>query len=356
MKIIHTSDVHIDSPLSSRLSPDKIKERRRELRSNWRRLIADAKLCGAKAVIISGDLFDEGRISERTANYALDAISEAEDITFYYLEGNHEGSALIDTGLEIPKNLLLFGDEWTYFQNGGVTIAGRSRICEGMFDTLTLPKDTQNILVLHGELRDGRCGEDIIGLRDLVGTGAEYIALGHYHSYSETAFEGGIAVYSGTPEGRGFDEIGEKGYVLIDTDEKKIRHVFTPFAKRKLYECEVDITGAVGVGDIEEKAREVLSGITSGNLVRLTLVGGYSPELLKDYDGLKRRFGNSFYYFEVKDKSRPLIDPEDYKFDKTLKGEFIRTVMADSLISEDMKAKIISCGINALLGEELFGE
>ena len=67
-------------------------------------------------------------------------------------------------------------------------------------------------------------------------------------------------------------------------------------------------------------------------------------------------FSDDFYYFEIKDKSRPLINPEDYKFDKTLKGEFIRAVMADSELSDGMKARVISCGINALLGEELFGE
>ena len=72
-------------------------------------------------------------------------------------------------------------------------------------------------------------------------------------------------------------------------------------------------------------------------------------------DGLIRKNEGSFYYFEVKDTSRPFIDPESYKNDKSLKGEFVRTVMSDESLDETEKGKIIVCGINALMGEELFG-
>ena len=84
-------------------------------------------------------------------------------------------------------------------------------------------------------------------------------------------------------------------------------------------------------------------------------MGCFAPELWKDIDGLNRKFGGKFYYFEAKDSSRPLINPDFYKNDKSLKGEFIRTVMADESLGEEEKARIISCGINALMGEELFG-
>jgi hypothetical protein len=38
----------------------------------------------------------------------------------------------------------------------------------------------------------------------------------------------------------------------------------------------------------------------------------------------------------------------------SLKGEFIRTVIADDTLDEATKEKIIACGINALMGEDLF--
>lgn len=357
MKIIHTSDIHIDSPLSSRLTQSKVKERRSELRSCLGRMISDAERIGAKAIIIAGDLFDEGRISARTAAYALDIIGGAKDISFFYLEGNHEGDALRGAGQALPENLFFFGEDWTYFALDGVTIAGRSRACAKMFDSLEFSSDTKNITVLHGELRDGRCADGVIGLRDARDRGIDYLALGHYHSYSETKLsDGAVAVYSGTPEGRGFDETGEKGYVIIDTDEKELKYEFVPFAKRNLHIFDVDITDIKRTSDIDERVAQALEYVPTKDLVRVNLVGGYSPELWKDIEGICRKFDNRFYYFEVKDSSHPKINPDDYKYDRSLKGEFIRTVMADDSLDDGMKARIISCGINALMGEELFGE
>ena len=105
MKILHTSDIHIDSPLTAKLPTYKVSERRAELRSGFRRLISEAKAHSAEAVVIAGDLFDEKKISPRTLRGTLDAISEASEISFYYLPGNHEESALVESGAALPENL-----------------------------------------------------------------------------------------------------------------------------------------------------------------------------------------------------------------------------------------------------------
>jgi hypothetical protein len=83
-------------------------------------------------------------------------------------------------------------------------------------------------------------------------------------------------------------------------------------------------------------------------------VGRYEPTLWKDIDGLERSLNGKYYYLEVKDSTRIAINPDDFKLDKSLKGEFIRTVSADSSLSEEEKERIIACGINALMGEDLF--
>ena len=355
MKIIHTSDIHIDSPLTTRLPSDKVRERRRELLSGFSRMVEEAKLISADAVIIAGDLFDSERITKKALDTALDVIERAENITFLYLTGNHEGDALFNSTRPMPKNLVTFGKEWTYFTIGSVTIAGRSEIREGMFDSLALPEETKNIVVLHGELRDRTAAPETIGIKDAVGRGIDYMALGHYHSYSRTEIdERGYAVYSGTPEGRGFDEVGDKGYVIIDTDARRVESGFRKFAKRRLHIVKVDITGILRTSDIDDRVRAAVRDIPASDMVRIELVGGYSPELWKDTDKLCHDFSSDFYYFEVKDLSKIAINPEDYKYDKSLKGEFIRTVGLDDSLDDATKARVIACGINALMGEELF--
>lgn len=53
---------------------------------------------------------------------------------------------------------------------------------------------------------------------DLRGRGIDYLALGHVHSFrQEKLDEQGIWCYSGCLEGRGFDECGTKGYVMLET-------------------------------------------------------------------------------------------------------------------------------------------
>ena len=355
MRIIHTSDIHLDSPLTSRLSADKIRERRRELLSGFGRLVDEAKTQGTEAIIIAGDLFDSDKASKRAIDTAIRIIEEAEEITFLYLQGNHEGDALTKSGISLPENLKLFGDDWTYHSIGEVTFAGRNTVCDGMFDSLSLSADRTNIVILHGELRDRTASPDIIGIKDAAGKNINYLALGHYHSYCTTAIDDRCAaVYCGTPEGRGFDEVGEKGYVMLSATAGRVIHSFRSFAKRRLHIIPLELDGVVRTAEISERAHRVLNGIPSYDIVRLELCGRYFPNLWKDVDALHREFDGRFFYFEVKDSSKIAINPEDYKHDMSLKGEFIRTVSADETLDQETKERIIACGINALMGEELF--
>ena len=352
MKILHTSDLHIGSPLTSRLSADKVRERKSELLSNFERMIEEAAYRRVRIFIIAGDLFDSERITKSAAERVLGAIARCPSVDFLYLSGNHEKNALKESGIPMPQNLKLFGEEWTYFDYGDVCVVGRSEMCENMFRTLSLDYAKTNIAVLHGELRDGKSGGEIIGKRELEGKHVDYLALGHYHSYStEKISDTGIAVYAGTPEGRGFDEVGEKGFVIIDADGRHAKHTFIPFAKRTLRIVDVDLTGALGRADVDARVDSALARIPHTDLVRVRLTGKRIPELFPDEEAIKSRWQNAFYHFEIKDESGIRIDPDDYKYDRSLKGEFIRLVSSRSELSEAEKDKIIRTGLAALMGE-----
>ena len=138
MKIIHISDLHLFSPLTERLSADKARTRRMELTDSFRRIIEAAEREEADAVIIAGDLFDSERITRRDAEAILDAMARAGGITFFYLPGNHERGALMRSGAEIPENVKVFGEDWTYYELKGALFVGRSELPKDAFDTLTL--------------------------------------------------------------------------------------------------------------------------------------------------------------------------------------------------------------------------
>ena len=113
MRIVHTSDLHIDSALTSNLTGPKASERRRELLYNFERLINFSREIGASIIIIAGDLFDTENITRRAKDTVLAAMERARDITFLYLPGNHERDALV--GESLPTNVRIFGESWTYF-------------------------------------------------------------------------------------------------------------------------------------------------------------------------------------------------------------------------------------------------
>lgn len=352
MKILHTSDLHIGSALTSRLSPDKVRERKGELLTTFERMIEEAVYQRVSVFIIAGDLFDTERITKSVAERVLGAMARHPSLDFLYLPGNHEKSALIDSGVPLPENLKLFGEDWTYFDYGEVMIAGRSVIEEGMFSSLSTAYGKTNVAVLHGALADGRCGGEMIGRRELEGSGVDYLALGHYHSYSEEQiFDTGVAVYCGTPEGRGFDEVGAKGFVIVDADGRRARHSFHPFAKRTLRIVDVDLTGAHSRADVDARVDAALGGVSHLDLVRLRFIGKRAPELFPDEGAILSRWEGAFYHFEIRDESGIRINPEDYKYDRTLKGEFIRLVSARPDLSEVEKDKIIRTGLAALMGE-----
>jgi len=162
----------------------------------------------------------------------------------------------------------------------------------------------------------------------------------------------GKYAYCGCLEGRGFDECGDKGFILLEVEGKHVNPQFVPFAKRKLHEVPVDITGLVGVSEILNKLELAIKEISREDLVKIVLTGTFLTETNKDIQFLQKSLEDNFYYLKIKDKSKLFIDAGDYKYDKTLKGEFVRMVLASDKSKED-KDRIICAGLEALKGERI---
>ncbi|MBQ8310201.1 MAG: DNA repair exonuclease [Clostridia bacterium] len=352
MKLIHCADLHLDSPMESNLSPETARERKSELRAALARLIRFADDNGVEAILIAGDLFDSNHITKSTEKYVLELITAHPDIRFFYLAGNHDRGSVLKTAEPRPQNLFLFGDGWTSYDMGDVTITGSERP-DG--DTLTLSPDLINIVVLHGQETRGNGAqkEDIIRLGKLKNKHIDYVALGHIHEYRCAKIdERCVACYAGCPEGRGFDECGTKGLVLLTTDGKKLTHRFIPHATRELHAVSCDISDVTSQLLLEERVIKITEHIPSKDMVKLVLCGTASANTVFDFVRLRGILAERFYFAKLKDESRLQIRPEDYRNDISLKGEFVRRVMASDL-KDDEKERVIACGLRALSGEEL---
>lgn len=355
MKIIHTSDLHLNSKMD-KLSSIKANVRREELLRTFERLIDYAKVNGVSAIIISGDLFDTTKISSKVYNRVMHSIVNASDIDFLYLPGNHEQASFISMIEQIPENLKIFNSSWQYFRYGNVVISGiaidkaNSKI---LYDTCSFNSEDINIVSLHGQVAGYKTSdsEDLISIPLFRNKSIDYLALGHYHSFAQGNIdERGKYVYCGCLEGRGFDETGDKGFVLIDTDDK-LSYQFVKFAYRTLFEENIDVTAESNYLDFRNKLLDRLtSEISQDSLVKVVLVGEHPTTFDVDELNLSTLLNEKFFYAKVEDDTSLLVDIKDYELDKSYRGEFVRAVL-NSDLDEKEKQLVIKKGLKALKGE-----
>ncbi|MCC8168553.1 MAG: metallophosphoesterase [Clostridiales bacterium] len=362
MKVIHCADLHLDSRMNTYLTKEQARERKQELLKTFLRIVSYASDDGARAIIIAGDLFDTGNVSVTTRNTVRDAILEHPEIDFLYLRGNHDTDNFLSKLEEIPANLKLFSSTWTTYRYGNVAITGiemPKEVPSGIYHSLTLDHDVYNIVVMHGQVvsySQGSDGEKVY-LGSLRNKSIDYLALGHLHEYrSERLDARGIYCYSGCPEGRGFDECGNKGFIRLDINEdtRTARMKFVQAAQRTLHSVPVDVTGVMTSQEAARCIEAELSArlIPQRSLVKIELVGEVTVDSEINCEFLQDMFAEYFYYEKVVDNTHMKVDFSSYEKDISLKGEFIRMVM-ESEMTEDRKTEVIRCGILALSGEEI---
>ncbi len=359
MKLLHCGDLHLDSALSANLNSDKKKQRKSELLSSFVQMAEYAAEHEARVMLIAGDLFDGSYVTKRTQNMVKDTVLRFPKIDFLYLKGNHDTENFLDLWEERPENLKLFGSDWTYYRYDNVVITGAEFAdgnAEKLYDSLVLNRSDCNIVLLHGQMEKYRSAEkaETVSLAALKNKNIDYLALGHIHSYRYEALDArGAWCYPGCPEGRGFDECGEKGFVWLEIEEQKVTHTFVPFAVRTVHELFVDISETETTLAVEAKVRDALATIPEKDLVKVSLTGKVSLSSERDLQYLTGRFENRFFAFKMNDKEVGIaVRPEEYENDISLRGEFIRTVMQGNY-SDEEKRMLLELGIRALSGEEV---
>ena len=376
MKLIHCADLHLDSKLHTHLDRDRAKRRRDELLRNFERLTGYAAENGVEAVLIAGDLFDRDTVSALARNTVLSVIREHPQIRFYYLRGNHDlgdclGAAAAETK-DVPPNLFLFGNRWkTYYEGKSrrIAITGMELTDENSAaapSLLQIDPDHFNIVMLHGQETAGRFIKNkksadyagSVSLSALRGRGIDYLALGHIHAYKKAPLDSrGIYCYPGCLEGRGFDECGPHGFVLLDIDERTglMEDRFIPFAQRTLYSLQVDVTGCLTTAQMKDLLEDAVlaAGCRKRDMADVILCGELDVDCEKDIDYLRPGLEEAFFFARLRDATTLRINIEDYLYDESLRGEFVRLCMKDPSISPEEKTAVIRCGFRAMDGEEL---
>lgn len=351
MKIIHCADIHLGSKINTSLS-DISKERRADLRASFMRMCEYARENDIHIILLAGDIFDSDTPFKKDKDNFYTTIRNYEDIDFLYLKGNHDLNEVYD---DTPSNLKHFSDTWTKYRYDKLVISGLEMTkanALSFYDSLALNEQNINIVMLHGEISE-HDGYNLINLAKLRNKQIDYLALGHIHSLKEYKLDGrGVACYSGCIEGRGFDELGPKGFIVLDITDK-IKHEFIPFSAKIIHDLAIDISGSLTVNDVINKINQATS-LNNNDIYRITLKGDVSPSLDLTPTDIKCYYSNIYFLRIIIDTSI-IVNLDDYKSDISLKGEFVRGVLAKDNISEADKREIISLGLKVLEGGQSEG-
>lgn len=360
MRIIHCADLHLDSKMETNLDKEQALLRRSELIETYERMVDYAVSNNVRAILIAGDLFDKSHIRKEVKKRVVEQIMTHPEIDFYYLKGNHDRQDFMEEGIDvIPENFHMFtADGWTSYNLEDVVITGielNSSNVSTMAQRLVLDSAATNIVMLHGQQSDyeGKDGAEIVNTTSLKGKFIDYLALGHVHKYIyEQLDERGVFCYPGCLEGRGFDETGDKGFMLLDVEDGKIEGEFIPFAKRRLHEIEVPVKADMDIQSTINKAKKYLDDVDPQDMIKFVITGERDLDDELDIPRFVRYFEPKFFFVKCYDRTRTLVDYDSFQYDKSLKGEFVRLVQSQNM-DEDEKAKIIELGIRAIMGEDI---
>ena len=148
--------------------------------------------------------------------------------------------------------------------------------------------------------------------------------------------------------GRGFDETGEKGYILGELDRDGCRTRFVPLPGRRY-----EILHVQAGDDAAASVAAALPPDTERDIYRIYLEGEAEPV---DTGALERQFRTRFFGLTVRDRTVPKADLWAAAGEDTLRGLFLRELKRryDQAEEEDRQKIALAAryGLAAMEGRE----
>lgn len=312
MRLLATADLHI---------------RNKEDCAVLARILQKARDAACGAVLIGGDLLDRPFIDAATEEAILTLFRGA-PCPVFLVAGNHDPLAVTALYRRLPQGVQVFPAEWTCYTIGeGVYLYGYSAAREDgkclIPQGFSVPSEGVHILLAHGTPDGAATSFAPIPAESLAEAGFQLALLGHIHKTERKQLGRCLRLMTGNPQGRGWDETGERVVYLIEVSSDGSLKAEPCRVAEKIYlEIPVDLTGCTDGGEILSRMESV--EIPADAEVRLILIGQpqESPEAAVRLYG--ERYGR-----EVKDQTEFYISLELLREQNTLQGAFVRHAMAE---------------------------
>ena len=379
MKLIHTSDIHLDSCFAGAGMPPGFGSRRRhQLRETFASVLRHAWTCGAEAVLIAGDLFEQDRVSRDTLAFLRDQFERLAPLPILIAPGNRDPYTEDSPWFieDWPANVHIFSQpEWTAWECpcAPLTVHGFAFTGPDMpgdvFARLRVPRDGRmHVALAHGAERSCLGPDDKprapFDLFAVAQPGLHYLALGHLHRMIAVRQDQGFqAWYSGPPEGRDFAEPGpmhllEVEIIPAEPNASATVLVAPRQSSRLVYaSAEIDCSALPDVNALTEAVLERLAQPDMAVVTRVVLTGTASPVLYEELAGLSQSLEGRFEAVRIDDHTRPDDDLAATGREDTALGEFVRqlTEARDAAVDPARRAvldRAREVGLAVFLGRE----
>lgn len=322
VRILHAADLHLDSAFTA-LTEEQARQRRRECRTQVSRMVDYANEHGAQLMLLAGDLFDSDNIYAQTGEELADALRRFSG-QVVIAPGNHDyySPRSAYAGVLWPDNVHIFTSaDWQRldFPQYGCSVWGAAFTGAEMppLDSMRCEGSGVKLGVLHGDVGVRDSIYRPITTAQIAHSGLHYLALGHIHAFSGVQRSGGTDwAYPGCPEGHGFDETGDKGFLFGEVTEQGADLRFVPFAGRRYEILEVDICEGT---DAVEKA---LPPHTEEDIYRILLTGETDEQ--PPLKAMQETLCGRFYALELRDRTRLRRDIWERCGEDSLRGLFLQ--------------------------------
>lgn len=308
MRFIHAADLHIDSSLSGLRPRQSAPPHDFHLatRTAVRNLVDHAVSEGVDFLVIAGDVFDGDWADYATGLFFVNALSDLgrAGIPVVMIHGNHDASSKMTRALTWPGHVRVLGSrepETHALEHLGVSVHGQSFADGAVPGNLASAYPGAvpghfNIGLLHTSLA-GNSRHDTYApcsIDDLRSKGYDYWALGHVHTPALVC-EDPHVVYPGNIQGRHVNEVGPRGFVVVDVEDGRVSRLKTVAADAiRWRKVRVDLSGSACFPDVAVAVASALEGTTvdadgRAVAVRLELHGDTAMhgELLSDRERLE---------------------------------------------------------------------
>ena len=326
LKILHSADWHLDSPFASFSGAQ-----RESLRAAQQQIpVKLARACRehhCDLVLLAGDLFD-GIWTRQTLETVQDALASCQ-VPVLISPGNHDPwGPDCPWEEEWPDNVCIFPPGIAKLDlpelNCRIYGAGfDSMDCPSLLEGFHVePGARYQIGLFHGDPTGASSNYNPVTASQVRNSGLSYLALGHIHRLGGLQVGNTVCGWPGCPMGRGWDEPGEKGYLLVDLDgEVQLQPVTLDTPRFQQLTVEI---GEDPAADLEAVLPPV-----SEDFFRVTMTGYGEPDLRQ----LQRRF-SSIPNLTLRDQTLDPVDIWDQAGEDSLRGVYFQRLKDAAELAE----------------------